>query len=62
MKITRLYYMVDRCGNILEASTTAGYWEKDGISNVEVLKSSSQITRKTYKIGFSKVKFKMVIL
>jgi hypothetical protein len=54
--------MVDRCGNVLEASTTSGFWEKYGVSNIEVLKSSTGVTRKTYKIGFSKVKFKMVIL
>ena len=62
MIITRLYYMLDRCGNVLEASTTSGYWEKYGISNVEVLKSSIGVTKKTYKVGFSKVKFKIVIL
>ncbi|MEY3421457.1 MAG: hypothetical protein RIR48_1749 [Bacteroidota bacterium] len=62
MIINRLYYMVDRCGNVLEASTTSGFWEKYGVSNIEVLKSSTGVTRKTYKIGFSKVKFKMVIL
>jgi hypothetical protein len=54
--------MLDRCGNVLEASTTSGYWEKYGISNVEVLKSSIGVTKKTYKVGFSKVKFKIVIL
>jgi hypothetical protein len=54
--------MIDRCGNVLEASTSAGNWERYNISNIEVLKSCTGVTKRTYKVGFSKVKFKMVEL
>ena len=61
-KSNKLFYMIDRCGNVLEASTSAGNWERYNISNIEVLKSCTGVTKRTYKVGFSKVKFKMVEL
>ena len=34
----RIFYMLDRNGNNLEASQYSGYFEKYGISNTEVLR------------------------
>jgi len=50
----RVYYMIDRNGNRLEASRYSGHFEKYGISNIAVLMSCAGV-----KIG-ADVTFKRV--
>ena len=57
-KLTKIYYLVSKSGQILEASPTAGGWEDRGISNIEVLKIAHGVSKRKVKIGYSYCTFK----
>ena len=58
IKLKKLYYLVSKSGQVLEASDSSGYWEKYGISNIEVLKIAHGVSRRKVKIGYSYCTFK----
>jgi len=58
MKQNKLYYMVDVSGQILEASYSAGYWEQEGIPNLEVIKHCLGLNENKLYLGASQVSFK----
>ena len=57
-KLTKIYYLVSKSGQILEASPTAGGWEDRGISNIEVLKIAHGVSKRKVKVGYSLCTFK----
>lgn len=57
-KLKKLYYLVSKSGQILEASESSGHWENRGISNIEVLKISHGISNRKVKVGYSYCTFK----
>lgn len=60
--LTKIYYLVSGNGNILEASDSAGGWEDQGISNIEVLKVAHGVSNKKFRIGHSICTFKFKTL
>lgn len=58
----KVYYMLDENDNVLEIKRTPSAWEEHGITNVDVLKSCQNIGSAELICGFSKVKFKKIIL
>lgn len=57
-KIKKLYYLVSKSGQVLQASPDSSHWESIGISNIEVLKIAHGISRRKVKIGYSYCTFK----
>lgn len=56
--LKKIYYLVSKSGQILEASPYAAHWEDRGISNIEVLKIAHGVSRRKVKIGYSYCTFK----
>ena len=54
----RVYYMLDRNGNRLEASRYSGYFEKYGISNIAVLFSCAGM-RIHHNVTFKSVDYEL---
>lgn len=57
--MNKIFYLIDMAGNRLEASDSAGHWEKDDISNIEVLKHCLGLKERKLYIGASQVSFKV---